>query len=134
MCVGRRVCLYVCLNRLAWTSVVVSFMQHTLTIHSIISCCHGGCVLHCTGVVVETGTSIGELNIPHVSFSVSPSLAPLLAGMAPHIIMSFKDHDHTIHKDIYKLLCYYAETNNISAVDKGIPKRGKILPYLVHIC
>jgi paired amphipathic helix protein Sin3a len=53
-----------------------------------------------------------------VSYSVPPLHENLLAGMTPHMVLSYPHEFHLVHRDIYRIVCHAAETSLASASDK----------------
>lgn len=46
------------------------------------------------------------------------SLQPLLSGLEPQIVLSYDMKQHTIHRDMYRLMCHAAEATISSQADK----------------
>lgn len=49
---------------------------------------------------------------------VTSAMTPLLAGMTPHIVLSYANDAHLVHRDIYRIMCHAAETTLHSSADK----------------
>lgn len=48
----------------------------------------------------------------------TPEAEHLLAGMSPHIVLSYSNDAHLVHRDIYRIMCHAAETTLTSSADK----------------
>ena len=50
--------------------------------------------------------------------TVSAESEKLLAGLEPHIVLTYDNDAHLVHRDIYRIMCHAAETTVASSVDK----------------
>jgi paired amphipathic helix protein Sin3a len=53
-----------------------------------------------------------------VAYSVPSAYESLLAGMSPHMVLSYPHDHHLVHRDIYRIICHAAESTLSNPSDK----------------
>jgi paired amphipathic helix protein Sin3a len=66
----------------------------------------------------SSGLDVNNGDIPCVSVLPPPELGPKLRGMNPQINLTFDTKHHSVHKDIYELLCHAQEAMGMANSDK----------------